>query len=68
MRKYYGLALEADKSMRSIYATITGQTDTGQYVYTEVRQDDKGRVTEELVLDNQYIRTLKYGTQLFIRL
>ena len=67
MRTYYGLAIEPDNTTRRIYAQITGQMDTGQYVYTEMEQDDNGAITGNLILDNQYIRTLKYGAQIFIR-
>ena len=68
MRKYYGLAIEPDNTTRTIYATITGQMDTGQYIYTEIEQDNTGAITDKLILDNQYIRTLKYGAQIFIRI
>lgn len=67
MRIYYGMTIE-NGAPRTIYATITGQMDTGQYVYTEIEQDDTGAITDRLVLDHQYRRTTKYGTQLFIRL
>ena len=65
MRIYYGLAIEPDNTTRQIFATITGQMDNGQYVYTELEQDDTGAVTDKLILDNQYRRTTKYGTQIF---
>ena len=68
MRTYYGLAIEPDNTTRQIYAQITGQMDNGQFVYTELEQDDTGAVTDKLLLDNQYRRTTKYGTQIFFRL
>ena len=67
MRTYYGLAIEPDNTARRIYAQITGQMDTGEYIYTEVEQDEAGAVTGKLLLDNQYIRTLKHGSQIFFR-
>ena len=67
MRIYHGLAIEPDNTTRAIFATVTGQASTGEMIYTELEQTPDGAVTDQLILENQYIRTLKHGTQLFIR-
>lgn len=54
---YYGLNYEESRSM---FAVATGEMCDGKLVYTEC--DGYG---ELINTDKQYIRTLKYGTQLF---
>lgn len=71
-RLYYGTA--DDRSGNEIFfAVVTGQMDDGTLVYTEVEHRADGSVVKEngeykLLLNNQYIRTLKYGMQLFFRI
>ena len=71
-RIYYGAANDK-KANEVIFAVVTGQMDDGTMVYTEVAQREDGSVIKEngeykLILDNQYIRTLKHGCQLFFRI
>ena len=70
MRTYYGMNLKEDKAM---YATVTGQMDDGTLVYTEIAMNEDGSMATKdgepiLIIDNQYRRKLKYGTQTFERL
>lgn len=69
---YYG-ATFSNNSMRTIFATATGQMADGTMVYTEIEQNEDGSVVTEngepkLILDNQYARHLKHGMQTFERL
>ena len=57
MRIYYGWNIIESRVM---FATITGQMSTGQYVYTEC--DAYGKLID---IDKQYLRTLKHGAQMF---
>lgn len=71
VRIYYGTAY--DKPNELFYAVVTGQMSDGTLVYTEVEHRADGSVIKEngeykLLLDNQYIRTLKHGCQLFFRI
>ena len=71
MRIYYGMKEDTTKV---IMATITGEMSDGTKVYTEIEtRDDGSMVTDEngdpkLILDNQYTRHLKCGTQTFSRI
>lgn len=70
MRIYYGMELEENRAM---FATVTGQMADGTFVYTEIEMREDGSAVKingeyKLLLDNQYTRHLKYGTQMFIRL
>ena len=72
MKIYYGATYE-DHHMRTIFATITGQMADGTMVYTEIEQTDEGAIVTEngepkLILDKQYTRHLKYGSQTFCRI
>ena len=60
MKKYYGWN---DKENRVMFATITGEMADGTKVYTEC--DGNGKTIND---DQQYIRTLKFGTQYFFGL
>jgi len=60
MKRYYGWNLKEDRAMIAI---ITGEMADGTKVYTEC--DEHGKL---LNLDNQYIRTLKHGSQIFLSL
>lgn len=71
-RVYYGAADDRPAG-DFFYAVVTGQMEDGTMVYTEIAHRDDGSVIKEngeykLLLDNQYIRTLKHGCQLFFRL
>lgn len=71
-RIYYGGA-DDRKCNETIFAVVTGEMNDGTLVYTEVEQNEDGSVKKEngeykLLLDNQYIRTLRYGCQYFVRL
>lgn len=70
MRTYYGMELEHNRPM---FATVTGQMDDGTLVYTEIKMNDDGSMATEngdpvLLLDNQYVRRMRYGTQTFVRI
>lgn len=69
MRIYYGMELQEN---RPVYATVTGQMEDGTLVYTEIETKDGAIIREngepKLIIDNQYIRQLKCGTQSFTRL
>lgn len=70
MRIYYGMNEDTSKTMM---ATITGEMSDGTKVYTEIETREDGSVVMEngeprLLLDNQYTRHLKYGTQTFSRI
>lgn len=60
MKKYYGWNLQEGRTM---IATVTGQMSDGTLVYTEC--DANGEIIN---INNQYLRTLKYGQQMFISL
>ena len=67
MRIYYGAET---KTWKPMYATVTGQMDNGVLVYTEIQMNSDGSIATEngepvLILDNQYTRHLKHGTQTF---
>ena len=67
MRVYYGWNLDEDRVM---YATVTGQMADGSLVYTEIAQTADHAIIKEngepkLLLDNQYFRRLRYGSQTF---
>ena len=67
---YYGGAY---KENRCIYATVTGEMSDGTKVYTEIATKPDGSIIKEngepkLLLDNQYIRTLRHGAQYFFKL
>lgn len=71
MKIYYGMTFE-NNEIRTIYATVTGQMSDGTLVYTEIEQNDDGSIVKidgepKLILDNQYTRHLKRGTQTFER-
>ena len=70
MKIYFGLNVDEDRLM---YATVTGEMADGSIVYTEIEHDaDMAIVTEngepKLLLDNQFSRRLRHGTQTFHRL
>lgn len=71
MKIYYGMT---EKGTRVIMATITGEMADGTKVYTEIEMTEDGSIaTDEdgepkLILDNQYTRHLKYGTQTFCKI
>lgn len=70
MRIYYGYNPDED---RVIYATVTGEMADGSLVYTEIAQGPGGEILKEngepkLILDNQFFRRLRYGTQTFTRI
>ena len=54
---YYGLNYEESRAM---FAVITGEMCDGRKVYTECNENG-----ELINTDKQYIRTLKWGTQLY---
>lgn len=60
VRRYYGWN---DKEHRVMLATVTGEMADGTKVYTECTGD-----RELINMDAQYIRTLRYGSVVFIRL
>ena len=60
MRRYYGWN---DKEQRVMLATITGEMADGTKVYTECTGD-----RQLINMDAQYVRTLRYGSVVFIRL
>jgi hypothetical protein len=71
MRIYYGMNEDTTKV---IMATITGEMSDGTKVYTEIETRDDGSMVKDengdpkLILDNQYTRHLKHGTQTFSRI
>ena len=72
MRIYYGMAFSENK-IRTVFATVTGQMSDGTLVYTEIEQNEDGSIVSvdgepKLILDNQYTRHLKRGTQTFERI
>ena len=59
--------------VKNIFATVTGQMADGTLVYTEIEQTEDGAIVTKdgepkLILDNQYTRHLKRGTQTFERI
>lgn len=67
---YYGSDQESGRTM---YATVTGIMSDGSLVYTEIESQKNGAIVIEngepkLLLDRQYIRHVKYGTQTFERI
>ena len=70
MKIYYGMR---EDNTTAIWATVTGQMSDGTLVYTEIETDEHGAMVKEngepkLILENQYIRHIKYGTQTFERI
>lgn len=70
MRIYYGTK---EHTTETIMATVTGEMSDGTLVYTEIETDDGGAIVTEngepkLLLDNQYIRHTRYGSQTFERI
>ena len=73
MKIYYGLKFENGHEPRNVYATVTGQMSDGTMVYTEIEQTEDGAIKEDngeakLILDNQFTRHIKHGTQTFERI
>lgn len=72
MRIYYGM--NEEKHTETIMATVTGQMADGTLVYTEIETTEDGAIVKDkngdpkLILDNQYTRHLKHGTQTFRRI
>ncbi len=67
---YFGC--DADNN-RVMYAAVTGQMSDGSFVYTEIAQNEDGSIIidkgePKLILDKQYSRRLKHGSQTFHRL
>lgn len=70
MRIYYGTK---EHTTETVYTTVTGQMSDGTMVYTEIETKDDGSIIKEngepkLILDNQYIRHMRYGMQTFERI
>lgn len=73
MKIYYGMTTSDNYEIRNIFATVTGQMADGTLVYTEIEQNEDGSIVTKdgepkLILDNQYTRHLKRGTQTFSRI
>lgn len=72
MRIYYGM--NEENHTETIMATVTGQMADGTLVYTEIETTEDGAIVTDkngdpkLILDNQYTRHLKHGTQTFRRI
>lgn len=72
MKIYYGTTYE-NLEPRTVFATVTGQMSDGTLIYTEIEQNEDGSIVTvegepKLILDNQFTRHLKRGTQTFERL
>ena len=72
MRTYFGMVV-GEGTARMIFATVTGQMADGTLIYTEIDQNENGSIKTKngepvLILDNQFSRHLKHGTQTFTRI
>lgn len=68
-RKYYGA--DYYDNMKPMYAVVTGQMNDGTLVYTKIEMNEDGSLPVDeygdyiLILDEQYSRTIRFGTNIF---